>query len=354
MGVAKIGGNKWSKRYHTENLALALVGRCLLGIDSLRQLNVELEHHERFAKLTGLGGVSVAQLPKLLHQRSADFWPPVVAYLIRQLRPAQLPQPLRLMDTTFYAMGYKLFSRFFDKSCTPHTAGYKAGLVFDPDAGAPLRIVCRAGQSNDAEYLEALVPPQENIAGQVLVFDRGFRKYAFFDEIITRKADFITRACAQVHYEAVAGIPLDPEQPQIIADERIILGCPQHYQLEHQVRRIVLRRDDETCVFLTSCFDLSAAEVAATYARRWEIETFFRWLKRVLNCQRPLAYSTQATAHTIYSVLVAYLLFLLLNREQFGIARKTSLCGLKTHWHLLTIRLWHIATEDELRCLGFF
>lgn len=352
-GVAKVAGNKWSKCYHTEHLALALIGRCLLGIDSCRQLNVELTHNLRFAKLTGLGNVSISQLPKLLHQRSADFWPQLVAHLIRQLQPKQLPQPLRLMDTTFFAMGYQLFSRSFEKTCTPHTAGYKAGFVFDPDAGLPLRIVCRAGQSNDAEYLDALVPPQENIAGQVLIFDRGFRKYSFFDEVITRQADFITRACAQVHYEVVASILRDPEQPQIISDERIILGCPDHYQLEHQVRRIVVQRDDQTCVFLSSCLDLSAVQVADMYARRWEIETFFRWLKRVLNCQRPLAYSTQATAHTIYSVLVAYLLFLLLDREQFTVDGKTSLRGLKTHWHRLTIRLWHTATDEELRCLGF-
>jgi hypothetical protein len=352
--VAKIEGNKWSKCYHSEHLALALIGRCLLGIDSLRQVNVELQHHPRFAKLTGLGGVSIAQLPKPLHQRSADFWPVLVAHLVRRVRPKELPQPLRLMDTTFFAMGYKLFGRSFEKACTPHTAGFKAGFVFDPDAGLPLRIVCRAGQSNDAEYLDELVPLKENIAGQVLIFDRGFRKYAFFDQVITPKADFITRACTQVHYAVVASVLRDPQQPQIISDERIILGCPQHYQLEHPVRRIVVQRDDETCIFLTSCFDLSAAEIADMYARRWEIETFFRWLKRVLNCQRPLAYSTPATAHTIYSVLVAYLLFLLLNREQFAQSGKTSLSGLKTHWHCLTIRLWHTATKDELRCLGFF
>ena len=151
----------------------------------------------------------------------------------------------------------------------------------------------------------------------------------------------------------MASVLRDPQQPQVTSDERILLGCPKHYQLEHQVRRIVVQRDDQTCILLTSCFDLSAAEVAALYARRWEIETFFRWLKRVLNCQRPLAYSAQATAHTIYSVLVAYLLFLLLNQEQFTRAGKTSLRGLKTHWHRLTIRLWTTATQEELRCLGF-
>jgi IS4 transposase len=46
--------------------------------------------------------------------------------------------------------------------------------------------------------------------------------------------------------------------------------------------------------FVTERHDLSAREVHSLYGKRWQIELFFRWLKRQLGALRPFGQSREA------------------------------------------------------------
>ena len=351
-GAGGVRADHYVKRYQSVNLALGLIGYFLLELSSLRQLTLELEEHERFARLTGLAGLSKAQLPKALHVRPPALWGPLLQALLRQLHPSRVPGVLRVMDTTFFVMGSKLFARYFAGRCTPHTAGFKAGMVWDPQLAAPLRLVCRAGQGNDAQYLAELLPPHLDLTGQMYLFDRGFRRYRFYDELIERGAHFITRAGRQGSYEVQAVLPLDRSHPTLLSDELVFLGKGR-YRMRHPLRRILLQTAQGPLVFLTSDRQLSAWEVTELYRRRWEIEVFFRWLKRVIGCQRPLAYSTAAAQHTLFAALVCYLLLLLWAQQQLPFDERGALRGLKKAWRRLRIRLSETARRHDLKCLGF-
>lgn len=107
----------------------------------------------------------------------------------------------------------------------------------------------------------------------------------------------------------VRELALDPGHEQIVCDQAVILGSHNaHNRMKSPVRRIVLCDGESEMVFLSSIFDLPAVEVCELYRRRWQIETFFRWLKRQIGCRKSLGYSPQAAAHTILAALVAYIL----------------------------------------------
>ena len=66
--------------------------------------------------------------------------------------------------------------------------------------------------------------------------------------------------------------------------------------------------EEQICWLITDRHDLAAWEVVALYRKRWQIELFFRWLKRQVGMMRPLGYSEAAVRLT---VLVACLVALL-------------------------------------------
>jgi hypothetical protein len=351
-GARQARADHYVKRYSSVGFALSLISFFLLRCDSLRGLTLQLHDNARLARLTGLGGISKAQLPKLLVARPAELWEPLIAHLLKQLPKAKVPLAVQVLDTSFFVLGFTLFARHFTGRCTPHTSGYKAAVVLDLGTGAPVRLICRAGQSNDAQYNQALVPPEADVDGTLFVFDRGFRRYQFYDHLVDRGAGFITRCWSQLHYAVLDQRPVPKDCPQILCDELIQVGS-HAYRMSHPLRRIVLQTDSGTVDFLTSDLGLSALAVTQLYRRRWQIETFFRWLKSTIGCRRPLGYSLSAAQHTLYAALACYLLLLLYGRHELQPDERGRVTGLKKLWSDLCRGLWEPPTKAQLRCPGF-
>ena len=62
--------------------------------------------------------------------------------------------------------------------------------------------------------------------------------------------------------------------------------------------------------FLTNRLDLSALAVADLYRQRWQIETFFRWIKQNLKIKTFYATSENGVLIQIWTAMIAYLLLL--------------------------------------------
>jgi len=353
-GVRQSQADRYVKRHRSVEFALALVMHFLLGLSSLRQLKERLDLDVRLRRHVRLIAISHAQLPKLLNARPSELWAPLVAELLRQLSRQHVPSSLRLMDTSFFTMSVKLFSRVHGQQYAPEAAGLKLGLVLDPDNGAPVQWHCRMGQGNDVQQLADLVPPGAPIRGLTYLFDRGFRKYSFYADLVQRQADFITRATRQMAYRRLACHALDPAHPQILADERVQLGWrADRTPRLPPLRRIVLQTETQTLVFLTSRLDLSAFEVTELYRRRWEIETFFRWLKRVIGCHKALAYGARAAEHTIYAAIVTYLLALLLADIETSRHTQRPTYRIRRALTHIGALLYSRPQREHLRAVGF-
>lgn len=82
--------------------------------------------------------------------------------------------------------------------------------------------------------------------------------------------------------------------------------------------RLVTSRNPqgEVCQLITDRLDLEGWEVVALYRKRWQIELFFRWLKRQLGAVRPLGSSREAAWLTMLVGGIVALLWLLLAQMQ--------------------------------------
>ena len=355
-GARQTKADHYVKEYDSAGFGMAFVCFMLLRLSSLRELDTSLQDDQQVRRAVGWdGNISISQLIKLQHRRPPALWEPLVAALMTRLGKHQMPSRLRVMDTSFFTMGLKLLSRHHEKKMTASTAGFKLGLVLDPECGTPLRLCSNVGQGTDTAQLDALVPPdQEDIAGLIFLFDRGFRKYKFFDSLIQREAHFVTRATAMVKYKVLEELPLDPQHPQITADWVVRLGSSNgHNLMKHTVRMIRLETDTETFVFLSSLGDLTAWEVTEVYRRRWEIEVFFRWLKRAVGCLKPTGYSLTAAQHCFYAALVVYLITLLIAKTELN--RKTGRIRrcITPALHRLRANLYQVPKDEDLQALEF-
>jgi len=337
------------------DVALALVSYFLLGLSSLRGLKRRLDQDELMARCVGWGRMSISQLSKTLHRRPPQLWEPLIKELALQVTGWQAPSWLRVIDSTLFKLSAKLLTRCTGKGFkNPGNAGIHATMVLDVENLTPVRLRSKLGQGSDAANGRAVLPPEESIEGHLYLFDRGFRNYAFYEDLIQRQADFVTRQSETIRYEVLETRKLDSDHPQIVSDEKVRLGSHNaKNRMETPVRRIVLQTEGEPLIFLASCFDFSAFEVTELYRRRWIIEVFFRSLKKVIGCHKPMGYSQSAAEHTIYAALVAYLLTLLLAGLTSDPPREQKTPQIRAAFELLAALLYQTPRRQHLHALGF-
>ena len=98
----------------------------------------------------------------------------------------------------------------------------------------------------------------------------------------------------------------------MLSDQFVRLST--YYSRRHypETLRLVHYRDPDgkEYVFLTNLPDLPALTVADLYRQRWQIETFFRWIKQNLKIKAFYGTSENAVLIQIWTAMIAYLLLL--------------------------------------------
>jgi IS4 transposase len=96
----------------------------------------------------------------------------------------------------------------------------------------------------------------------------------------------------------------------ILKDERVAFVLPNAQEKYPQHLRQVTFADEDGNVYeyLTDEFRLSATNIAEIYKRRWDIETFFRWIKQNLKIKTFLGTSRNAVLTQIWVAMIYFLL----------------------------------------------
>ena len=144
----------------------------------------------------------------------------------------------------------------------------------------------------------------------IYCFDRGYLDWAWLRRIHDEKAFFVIRAKKNLSAR-VLGQHEIPKTKGVLLDETIetkAFYAKKNYP--YPLRRI--RYWDEESKrffeFLTNNFHLSAATIAAIYKARWQIESFFRWIKQNLKIKSFLGTSKNAVMTQIWVAMCYYLL----------------------------------------------
>jgi Transposase DDE domain len=118
-------------------------------------------------------------------------------------------------------------------------------------------------------------------AGTLVLFDRGYTCFSFFDELTTAGLRWVTRASKATGYPIVHAFVHRDD----LFDGLVRVGRYRSDHAGYTVRLVRFRCHGQWHSYLTNVLDplqLSAADVIRLYARRWDIELAFRVLQEHL------------------------------------------------------------------------
>lgn len=220
----------------------------------------------------------------------------------------------------------------------------KMHVHFDVLRGVPTDVSITAGNGSERDELRAKLK-----AGGFYVFDRGYRDWSFFQEIVDVKASFVGRVQNNTVIHAAEERPLTSAARAAGVVRDVVIkhtGSERNKANLKQPLRIVvidtgkrlLNGEPDLLILCTNRLDLPAEMVALAYKHRWAIELFFRWLKAILGCRHLLAHSRNGVTIQVYLAIIASLLI------SVWVGRKPSIRTLE----MIQFYFTGWATEDEL------
>jgi len=144
----------------------------------------------------------------------------------------------------------------------------------------------------------------------ILAVDKAYIDFQWLYGLSTQRIYFVTRAKDNMKYRVV-GQHQEPKNKAVISDETIRLCGPLTSRKYPENLRLVTyydQKESKILSFITNNFYLAAATIAAIYKARWEIETFFRWIKQNLKIKTFLGTSRNAVLTQIWTAMIYYLL----------------------------------------------
>lgn len=203
--------------------------------------------------------------------------------------------------------------------------GLKLHLLYDPEAQAPVRFALTGAKASDLSYAREL--PLE--PGATYVFDKGYYDFRWWQDIAEAGAFFVTRLKGNAYRRQFDERKAEGEH--ILADRRLKLGhrrprggAPLNPLWQTELREVVVERpQSKPLLLVTNDLQRPAAEIAALYKQRWDIELLFKWLKQNLKIKRFLGRNENAVKIQIYVALIAFIL-LRLFRHRHGSTIKAS------------------------------
>lgn len=339
---------------HLVTMLYASVYRC----DSLRELASGLQANYKRLMHLGLKDIprkstisdsnskrNRAFFEALYHALYQEFY---IKSDSRKLKKAKTSAKLFLLDSTTI----KLFSDIMkgagskpsDGKCK---GGAKAHVLLDAEHDIPAMIRITEAKDNDKSMLAHLSLPEKS----VIVFDRAYRNYKIWHQFTQRNITWVTRAIGDETMEIVEDREVQKQCSEygVIEDQLIRLGSGINKNII-QDARIIRYKDPESLkdlIFITNNTNLEPSQIAELYKKRWQIETFFKRIKR----HTPLKYflGNNENAVTI-QIWCSFITDLLIQKVQHTITRKWSfanLAGIVRHHAMNYIRLFYFLNNPE-------
>jgi len=229
---------------------------------------------------------------------------------------------------------------------------------FDLERWVPVRIDVTEGVGT-GESDERAVLARALEKGRCYVDDRGYAKFALFNDIVKAGSSYVCRLRDNSSYKVLEERTLTSEDIEagITLDALVELGATSKAEArpDHQVRLVAVRTtphpkrgktgggsagpaSSDRLLIATNLLDLPAWIIALLYRFRWSIEIFFRFLKHVLGCKHLFSHDERGIQIQAYCAIIACMLISLWT------GRKPT----QRTYEMICYYFLGVAEEDEL------
>jgi IS4 transposase len=307
--------DSYVKKLDTLAFLLIFIEAQLKQRRGLREIMREVQNNEEFHRALGITSISASQLSRKNNKLDPEVLQAILCDLMTQLHRLRLPVSARLgivkiIDSTTMSLCLNKYKwATFRKS----KAGVKLHLrvtFADPDHVYPDKAVVTPAKPADHTQMDFLIDETD----ATYLMDRGYLDYGKYDNYCSNGIRFVSRLKNNAVIEEVEELPV-ASGSKILRDVKVVLGKDKK-RMTHVLRMIETTDDKGNLVrIITNRFDLTADEIGDLYRSRWQIESFFRWVKQHLKLTRFYGTSEQAVINQIWICLIAYCLDLLMKLE---------------------------------------
>lgn len=312
--VKKYNGNYRVRELNCWNQFIQLFFGQLTNLNSIRDICLCLKAHNN--KLYHLGirnYVNHTTLSRANEKRDWQIFADFGYYLIELVRPLyknnavpnlSFENELFALDSTTISCSINLLIWAEGKYSR---GAIKMHTLLDLRGSIPNFILITDGKYHDSNVLDEITPEPEAI----YIMDKAYVDFKALYRIHTFESYFVTRAKSSLKYIIVEQNFNIDESTGLRADKTIELTIAKSKKLYPEKLRLIEYYDtekDNYLVFMTNNFEVSALEVSYIYKNRWQIETFFKWIKQNLVIKKLWGHSQNAVKIHIWTAICAYLI----------------------------------------------
>jgi len=337
--VNRYQGNYRMRSFSCYDQFLCMAFAQLTFRESLRDIECCLRALEEKLYHTGFRGqISRSTLADANESRDWRIYADFAQLLIHQARTlylkeefgVQLAETVYALDSSTIDLCLSLFpwARFRKTK-----AGIKLHTLLDLRGSIPSFIAITEAKLHDVNILDVLVPEP----GAIYVMDRGYLDFERLYALHQAPASFVIRSKSNTDFRRLYSNPVDKDSG-VRCDQIVVLGgfyTQQSYP--EKLRRVKFydAQRDKRLTFLTNQFSFPAATIADLYRCRWQVETFFKWIKGHLRIKAFYGTSENAVKTQIWIAIAVYVLVAIIKkRMQISLSLYTIL-------QILSLTLFH-------------
>lgn len=307
----KHGYNHYTKHFTVWNQFKVNLYAQISGKQSLRDIETGLKVQHRDWYHLGLKNVSRAHLAYVNKNRSYEIFQHLYYHLYARcsdMTPRhkfRFKNPLQIMDSSVISLCLSLFpwAEYNQKK-----GALKLHTLLDYKGTIPSFVVITPGKASDITVAKKSDLPL--CPDSIFVGDRAYIDFEWFNKLNSEGVYFVVRAKDNLKYKIIRQ-QTKIQKKKIISDTEILLTGPKTSQkYPHPLRLIKLWIEEEnlTILLITNNFKFAASTIGQIYKARWDIESFFRWIKQNLKIKTFLGTSQNAVLIQIWTALIYYLL----------------------------------------------
>lgn len=307
--VEETGAERHARGFKSWDQFVAMLFSHLADANSLREICGGLASCEGRLSQLGTRAPARATLAYANQHRNWELFERVFYVLYEHCRrdlglnsKFRFKNPLLSIDSTHISLCSEMFPW---ATYSRQKGAIKLHFTLDHAGYLPSAMVIATGKISEL----AIARRQRWEPGTILLFDRGYIDFGWFQRLTGSGVWFITRVRADMQFEV-----LETKTPQSaglpITDQRVrICGRRRSRKYPELLRVITIQNaEGEIFQFLTNNMTLAASTIAAAYKDRWEIESFFRVLKQNLRIKSFLSTSPNAVWTQIWTAVITMLL----------------------------------------------
>ena len=314
--VRKYEGDKYVKFFSCWNQLLTLMFGQLSNRESLRDLIVAINAHQKKSYHLGFGKhVTKSNLAKANKNRDYHIFEDFAYFLVNEARRKRAVDIFKL-GGNIYAFDSTTIDLCLDVFWWAKFRKYKGGIkihtLYDIETQIPTFFHVTNAKVNDVNAMDVI--PYE--IGSYYVFDRGYNDFKRLYKIKTLDSFFVIRSKKNLQYKCIKWKRRLPKN--ILSDAEIELTRYYPHQYYPESLRLIHYWDNESnkeFTYLTNAKHLTAQQIANLYKNRWQVELFFKWLKQHLKIKKFWGTTENAVRIQIYAAISAYCLVAIIQHD---------------------------------------